>query len=103
MPSDDPAPDDLAWAHEESRLVLRALRDLPAEQRRVIVLGYFAGLSQSAMARELGIPLGTVKTRVRLGMQKLRAVLTDGSHGADDSQQATAPAAGAKLRVVVDE
>jgi hypothetical protein len=47
--------------------------------------------------------LGTVKTRVRLGMRKLRAALTDDSHGADGSQQAATPLAGAKLRVVVDE
>jgi RNA polymerase sigma-70 factor (ECF subfamily) len=62
-------------AHERDRVLARALTALPPDQRRVLVLGYFLGLSQSRMARELGLPLGTVKKRVRLGMQKLRTAL----------------------------
>jgi RNA polymerase sigma-70 factor (ECF subfamily) len=61
---------------ERDGAVLEALRALPVEQRRVLILGYFGGMSQSAMARELDLPIGTVKKRVRLGMQKLRAALT---------------------------
>jgi RNA polymerase sigma-70 factor (ECF subfamily) len=73
----DPAPslDDRAWASEQERTLGRALAQLPAEQRRVLVLGYFLGMTQSEMAREIGIPLGTVKKRVRLAMRKLRAAL----------------------------
>lgn len=72
-----PDPTTEAAAHERDRAVLDALRVLPVDQRRVLALGYFGGMSQSAMARELDIPLGTVKKRVRLGMQKLRATLSD--------------------------
>jgi RNA polymerase sigma-70 factor (ECF subfamily) len=59
-------------SRERGRVVLRALKTLPAEQRQVLVLAYFGGLSQSAIAQRLGWPLGTVKKRVRLGLQKLR-------------------------------
>jgi RNA polymerase sigma-70 factor (ECF subfamily) len=55
--------------------VLRALGDLPREQRRVLVLAYFGGLSHAAIAEALGWPLGTVKKRLRLGLGKLRAAL----------------------------
>jgi RNA polymerase sigma-70 factor, ECF subfamily len=62
-----------AWLHERRETMLQALKSLPSEQRRAIVLAYFGGLSQSSIAQELGWPLGTVKKRIRLGLQKLRA------------------------------
>lgn len=58
--------------------ILEALGQIPEEQRRVLVMAYFEGYSQSEIASRLGEPLGTVKTRARLGMQKLRAVMIDG-------------------------
>lgn len=64
-----------AWLRTGGDAALQALRRLPAEQRRVLVLAYFGGLSHSAMAEHLGWPLGTVKKRIRLGLQKLKAFL----------------------------
>ena len=59
---------------------MRALATILEPQREVIMLAYFEGYSQSEMAERLNQPLGTVKTRVRLAMQKLRVVLqSDGN------------------------
>ncbi len=55
-----------------------ALREMPSEQRRVLILSYFGGLSHSMIAEHLGIPLGTVKKRIRLAMAKLRAAYMRG-------------------------
>ncbi len=55
-----------------------ALREMPSEQRQVLILAYFGGLSHSAIADQLGLPLGTVKKRIRLGMAKLRGALLRG-------------------------
>jgi RNA polymerase sigma-70 factor, ECF subfamily len=60
---------------EARRLVARSLGELPEPQRRVIELAYFGGLSQTEIAAELQEPLGTVKTRMRAGMEKLRGSL----------------------------
>lgn len=70
----DPAQDvvDQLGLPEERRAVRDALDDLPAEQRQVIELMYFEGLSQSKIADQLGLPLGTVKSRTLLGMRRLR-------------------------------
>lgn len=63
----------LAAEHaERKKLVLAALGDLPREQREALELGYFGGLSQTEIAERTGQPLGTVKTRMRLAMLKLR-------------------------------
>jgi len=64
-----------AEASERRTIVVAALADLPAEQRETLELGYFGGLSQSEIAERTGQPLGTVKTRMRLAMQKLRGQL----------------------------
>jgi len=52
--------------------VVAALNELPQEQRQALELGYFGGLSQTEIAERTGQPLGTIKTRMRLAMLKLR-------------------------------
>jgi RNA polymerase sigma-70 factor (ECF subfamily) len=73
----DPAggPAEQAWIAQERTRVRKALQQLPPEQREVIVLAYFGGLTQRDIAAQTNTPLGTVKTRVRLGLQKLRDLL----------------------------
>lgn len=61
---------------ERKRIVLAALATLPVEQRQTLELGYFSGLSQSEIAQRTGLPLGTIKTRMRIAMQKLRERLS---------------------------
>ena len=63
----------------DAHLVRGALEELPSEQRQVIELAYFGGFSHSEIAGMLGIPSGTVKGRMRLGMGKLRLALGDGA------------------------
>ena len=64
-----------AEQREESGIVRKALESLPEEQRQVIRMSYYEGYSQSEIAELLQHPLGTVKTRMRLGMQKLKTAL----------------------------
>jgi RNA polymerase sigma-70 factor (ECF subfamily) len=71
---EDPAPNPAVVA-EDRGLIQTALAQLPEPQRRVIELAFFEGLTHSEIATRLGEPLGTVKTRARLGLDRLRGVL----------------------------
>lgn len=78
LPETQPAqemPEETAFAHLDAERVRAALAQLPAEQRDLIELGFFGGVTHEEMSRRLGIPLGTVKTRIRTGLHKLRAAL----------------------------
>ena len=70
-----------AFRSEQRGLVTNALAQLPDEQKRPLMLAYFDGLTQSEIAARLGAPLGTVKTRMRTGLAKLRELLA----GKDES------------------
>jgi RNA polymerase sigma-70 factor (ECF subfamily) len=81
--SNAPSPSDAVEQSELRRRVGDALAALPAEQRRTLELAYVEGLSQAEIAERLGDPLGTVKTRVRLGLGKLASLLAEvGTGGA---------------------
>ncbi len=62
---------------EQRQIVTHALGQLPAEQRQAIKLAYFGGLTQGEIANQLGSPIGTIKSRLRTGLQRLRQILRD--------------------------
>ena len=72
LPPPVETPEARASMTEQERAVARALQALPPDQRQLIEQAYFSGLTQSELAERFGLPLGTVKTRVRTGMMTLR-------------------------------
>jgi RNA polymerase sigma-70 factor (ECF subfamily) len=66
-----------AWLGERRKEVRAALKTLPQEQEQVLEMAYFGGMTQAAIAAELTIPLGTVKTRTLAAMRKLRKTLQE--------------------------
>jgi RNA polymerase sigma-70 factor (ECF subfamily) len=70
--------DTEALRRETAQEVRGALDELPGEQSKVIELAYFGGFSHSEIAGMLGVPLGTVKGRMRLGLEKIRGELAEG-------------------------
>lgn len=84
-----PEPEDLPWeaadapdaadlhaAAEDNRRLAAALADLPEKQRDLIRRAYFGDVSHSALAAETGLPLGTIKSRIRLALDRLRAKMS---------------------------
>jgi RNA polymerase sigma-70 factor, ECF subfamily len=72
-----PAALENVFIQQRHERVRRAMEDLPAEQRQVLEMAFYHGLSQSEIAAQAGVPLGTVKTRTLLAMRKLRNALRE--------------------------
>lgn len=73
--SDEPAGDDVLARKQEDQLVSRALDGIPDEQRQILRLSFVEDMAQSEIAARLNIPLGTVKSRMRLAYGHLRRLL----------------------------
>ena len=74
-PNHPPTPLEEASARHDRERIRRALEQLPTEQHEVLELAYFNGLTQPEISEQTGQPLGTVKSRVRLGMERLSQLL----------------------------
>ncbi len=76
LPDREPDPAEAAWQEEERTAVRSAFEALPPTQRQAVGLAFFGGLTHAEVAEQLHLPLGTAKTRIRTGLQRLRLVLT---------------------------
>ena len=70
-----PQPEDALLAHDSAQQVLKALNQLPSNQREVVVLFYYHEMPQAEIVEVLGIPVGTVKSRLSLGIKRLREMM----------------------------
>jgi len=77
QPSSETPPDEALSEKERQARVRTALAELPPEQHEVVALSYIDGLSHGEIAARLGLPLGTVKSRMRIAYQRIRAGLED--------------------------
>lgn len=77
-PSEAPEGEELLGRKQEDGLVARALQGIPEEQRQILVLSFVEEMPQSEIAQKLSIPLGTVKSRMRLAYGHLRRILEAG-------------------------
>lgn len=77
-------PPQVAEREEQRRALRAAMRDLPPEQREALVLSYWGSLGPDEIAERAGIPFGTARSRMRLGLEKLRRSCPPELRGADD-------------------
>jgi len=76
-PSEQPEVWEQVWQSEQHRIIREAMEQIPGEQRMVIELAYFGGLTHAEISEQCQIPLGTVKGRMRLGLQKMHFLLAE--------------------------
>ena len=94
-PAADDWPDDLAISREDAANVRQALTELPTEQRQAVEMAFFDGLTHMEISEKTAVPLGTIKTRIRLGLMKirdqLRLVMDEPSSAAGPSEEQQNP------------
>lgn len=75
LPASDPGPEEATWEQHRRAVLRSALDELPTPQREALSLAFLEDLTHEQVAVELGLPLGTAKTRIRAGLMKLRGKL----------------------------
>jgi RNA polymerase sigma-70 factor (ECF subfamily) len=78
-PDHEPDQADLYEAAQETRILTAALSELPEKQRALVQRAFYGDLSHSEIAAETGLPLGTIKSRIRLALDRLRTKMTESS------------------------
>ena len=68
-------PEEIAETAMDAEAVREAVRQIPEDQRRTVEMAYFKGMTHVEIAEEMGVPLGTVKSRLRIGLEKMREML----------------------------
>ena len=76
-PDEQPDVWEQTWQSEQHRIIREVMLQIPSEQRMVIELAYFGGLTHAEISEQCHIPLGTVKGRMRLGLQKMKSLLAE--------------------------
>jgi RNA polymerase sigma-70 factor, ECF subfamily len=77
--SESASPEEEMGVAQRQRQIQRMLWELPPEQRQVLMMAFFGGLTHSELASRLGQPLGTVKSRIRTGLHPLRQLIEEGA------------------------
>lgn len=85
--SQEPRPDETSIFRQQQVMVRQAMNLLPPEQRRAIEMAWFSEFTHVEIAAALGVPLGTIKTRIRAGMEKLRCALLEPQYSGGEAAQ----------------